>query len=193
MASEIIVQTLKGPTSGANANKVIIPSGQTLDINTWSPPAGTVLQVVSVSKTDEVSHNTTSYASFGLDGNITPSSTSSKILVIVSVNCISCSNGSGVLIRTRRGSTDLIVNTTSGATNSNTGWFTGGGQIYTGQNRQRDSATITVLDSPSTTDQITYACQFKVVDSGATAYINRMALAADTGSVSTMTLMEIAG
>jgi len=32
MASEIIVQTLKGPTSGANANKVIIPSGQTLDL-----------------------------------------------------------------------------------------------------------------------------------------------------------------
>jgi hypothetical protein len=31
MASEITVQTIKGPTSGANANKVIIPSGQTLD------------------------------------------------------------------------------------------------------------------------------------------------------------------
>ena len=30
MASEITVQTIKGPTSGANANKVIIPSGQTL-------------------------------------------------------------------------------------------------------------------------------------------------------------------
>ena len=30
MASELTVQTLKGPTSGANANKVIIPSGQTL-------------------------------------------------------------------------------------------------------------------------------------------------------------------
>lgn len=31
MASEIIVQTIKGPTSGANANKVIVPAGQTLD------------------------------------------------------------------------------------------------------------------------------------------------------------------
>ena len=30
MASELIVQTLKGPTSGANANKILIPSGQTL-------------------------------------------------------------------------------------------------------------------------------------------------------------------
>ena len=32
MASELIVQTLKGPTSGANAGKVIVPSGHTLDI-----------------------------------------------------------------------------------------------------------------------------------------------------------------
>jgi hypothetical protein len=31
MASELYVETLKGLTSGANANKVIIPSGQTLD------------------------------------------------------------------------------------------------------------------------------------------------------------------
>ena len=40
MASELIVQTLKGPTTGANANKVIIPSGQTLDAS-----AGTVTGV----------------------------------------------------------------------------------------------------------------------------------------------------
>jgi hypothetical protein len=37
MASELYVETLKGLTSGANANKVIIPSGQTLDVS-----AGTV-------------------------------------------------------------------------------------------------------------------------------------------------------
>ena len=43
MASELYVETLKGLTSGANANKVIIPSGQTLDITDWSPPAGTVI------------------------------------------------------------------------------------------------------------------------------------------------------
>jgi hypothetical protein len=36
MASELIVQTLKGPTTGANANKVIIPSGQTLDASAGS-------------------------------------------------------------------------------------------------------------------------------------------------------------
>jgi len=37
MASELYVETLKGLTSGANANKVIVPAGQTLDVS-----AGTV-------------------------------------------------------------------------------------------------------------------------------------------------------
>ena len=46
MASEIIVQTIKGPTSGANANKVIIPSGQTLDAsNGFIAPSGHTVQV----------------------------------------------------------------------------------------------------------------------------------------------------
>ena len=40
MASELYVETLKGLTSGANANKVIVPSGQTLDLS-----AGTVTGV----------------------------------------------------------------------------------------------------------------------------------------------------
>jgi len=46
MASEITVQTIKGPTSGANANKVIIPSGQTLDAsNGFVAPSGHVIGV----------------------------------------------------------------------------------------------------------------------------------------------------
>ena len=40
MASELYVETLKGLTSGANANKVIVPAGQTLDVS-----AGTVTGV----------------------------------------------------------------------------------------------------------------------------------------------------
>lgn len=50
MASEITVQTIKGPTSGANANKVIIPSGVTLDASggTLRPSDGAVVQTQSV-------------------------------------------------------------------------------------------------------------------------------------------------
>ena len=45
MASELIVQNLKGPASGSNANKVIIPSGHTLDASEgFTPPTGHVVK-----------------------------------------------------------------------------------------------------------------------------------------------------
>ena len=45
MASELIVQNLKGPASGSNGNKVIVPSGHTLDASEgFTPPAGHVIK-----------------------------------------------------------------------------------------------------------------------------------------------------
>ena len=46
MASELTVQTIKGPTSGGNANKIIVPAGQTIDASagTLVPSAGQVVQ-----------------------------------------------------------------------------------------------------------------------------------------------------
>jgi hypothetical protein len=46
MSGTLQVGNIIGPTTGADANKVIIPSGQTLEINSWTPPTGTVLQFV---------------------------------------------------------------------------------------------------------------------------------------------------
>jgi hypothetical protein len=84
MASELIVQTLKGPTSGANANKVIIPSGQTLDIDAWSPPAGAVVQIQDGRTISYTSHNTTSYTDTNLSVEITPKFANSKLYFWVS-------------------------------------------------------------------------------------------------------------
>ena len=46
MAGTLTVQNLQGPSTGANANKIIIPSGQTLDVSggTLTPSAGAVVQ-----------------------------------------------------------------------------------------------------------------------------------------------------
>ena len=64
MASEIIVQTIKGPTSGANANKIIVPSGQTLDIaGDWTPPVGSVVNCETyLASSSSLSINTTTQA-----------------------------------------------------------------------------------------------------------------------------------
>ena len=60
MASELIVQNLKGPASGANANKIIVPSGHTLDASAgFIPPAGTVVQHKYNRRTVDISTTST--------------------------------------------------------------------------------------------------------------------------------------
>lgn len=62
MAGTLTVQNLQGPSSGANANKIIVPSGQTIDASggTLVPSAGQVVQTVKwnpvVSTTTSVSN-----------------------------------------------------------------------------------------------------------------------------------------
>ena len=86
MASEIIVQTIKAPTSGANANKVIIPSGVTLDASagTLKPPAGHIVQAVSHSWSSETNTTSSSYVDVqGGSMSFTPRYSDSTIVVQV--------------------------------------------------------------------------------------------------------------
>ena len=86
MASELTVQTIQGPSSGANANKVIIPSGHTLDASggTLMPSAGQVVQELYSENTTGGSFNSTSWTdmpSFSI--NITPKFSNSLIVISV--------------------------------------------------------------------------------------------------------------
>ena len=77
MASELTVQTLRGPTSGANANTVLIPSGQTLHA------PGHVIQVVHRVGGDRITTTTTNtWTAANLDLSITPKFVNSKILLL---------------------------------------------------------------------------------------------------------------
>ncbi len=66
MASDLTVQTIRGPGSGANANKVIVPTGQTLTLVDKlaydNLPVGSVLQVVTMKATTLASQNTTTFS-----------------------------------------------------------------------------------------------------------------------------------
>jgi hypothetical protein len=86
MASELIVQTLKGPTTGANANKVIIPSGQTLDMSagTLTPSSGQIVNQEFWTNGTYVNNGTTTYADFW-SRSYTPLLSSSKIYFMWSV------------------------------------------------------------------------------------------------------------
>jgi hypothetical protein len=86
MASELIVQTLKGPTSGANANKVIIPSGQTLDMSagTLTPSSGQIINQEFHILSGTTNNTTSTFADFA-SVSYTPVLTSSKIYFVWSV------------------------------------------------------------------------------------------------------------
>ena len=85
MASEIIVNTIKAPTTGANANKVIIPTGVTLDIADNlaydSMPSGTVIQQVSNHTPSMFSTSGTTYVSTNASVTITPRYANSKMVI----------------------------------------------------------------------------------------------------------------
>jgi hypothetical protein len=92
MASELTVQTIKGPLSGDNANKIIIPAGQTLDtsaaavsgLSSDDMPAGSVVQVAEYNiNVGTWNTQSTSYVSTPATVNITPKFANSKMIIHV--------------------------------------------------------------------------------------------------------------
>ena len=117
---------------------------------------GKVLQVVSVTNTTQQTTTSGTYvASTGFTASITPSSTSSKILVSVMSNIRSSADASYTLYRgaTNLAGSDAFV------------------QIYAGGADIRQLMTINYLDAPSTTSATTYTLYF--LAGAGTAYINQ--------------------
>jgi hypothetical protein len=201
MAGILTVQTIQGPTTGANANKVIIPAGQTLEINEGiALPSGTtlpagvggkLLQLQSTTKTDTFSYSGSSFTDVtGLSVSITPSSTSSKIYVQASVSM----GGPGGItndgaFRFMRDTTAIGIGDASG--NRARATFAG----FAREGYEMASGSGMFLDTPSTTNTITYKIQMKA--NGQTLYVNRSENNDDSGGaergISTITVMEIAG
>jgi hypothetical protein len=165
--------------------------GGTQNIPKSALPTGSVLQVVNAIKTDTSSTSSTSYSDIsGLSVSITPTSSSSKILVMLSIDG---SNDSGSLaIQLVRNSTAIAIGTAASGNQLNTTLT----NYYnnTDPNSHR-SSSITFLDSPATTSSTTYKAQFRTGTSG-NGYINRSTgtdnLAYNMYAVSTITVMEIA-
>ena len=150
------------------------------------------MQVVSTVKTADQSTTSTSPIDVtDLSVNITPSSASNKVLVLVNINNISNSGANTTHFRILRGATVITSNSAGGLSDTKDAFVSGGGGGMSSDDRKISSASITFLDTPSSTSSLTYKVQMEV--DGATGTINRWALNTDVGSVSTLTLMEIAG
>jgi hypothetical protein len=143
-----------------------------------TPTNGTVLQVVASTYSTSVNNDTTTFADTGLTATITPKSTSSKILVLVSQNGVYKRNGdasNGVLIR-------LMRNSTSISNLSNAAGFTN-----TDVRNDVGSVSGFILDSPATTSSVVYKTQFSNAVNAVGTIVQ------EAGETSSITLMEIAG
>ena len=162
-------------------------NNNTLSAVTTLPSAiatGTVLQVVSTTKTDVFESTSTSYTDVtGLSVAITPSATSSKIFIQTNFLTSNGAGGRSMFFNLLRGSTNIAQPNSPGSTDCTL-------QLNTAASNATKIGTITFLDSPSTTSATTYKIQFKQ-DSG-TTFVGRRG-DSNQRSVSTMTLYEIAG
>ena len=150
-----------------------------------------ILQVASVTKTDTFTTGSTSYVDLtGLTLTMTPSSTSSQILVTYSVQAsgISGTNMGGIQIL--RGATAIGNAAAAGSRSvANTVIPELGAAVF-GQ------VTNTFLDSPATTSATTYKLQIRTFGAGGTLiYVNRTQTDTDAAAwgrgTSTLTVMEI--
>ena len=133
---------------------------------------GKVLQVVNADYASQLVSNSSSWVDTGLTATITPSSTTSKILVEVHQSGMECRNDTVVDVSLYRGASEIQSFLIDG------GW-TGN----TNPNRF-GSATCSKLDSPATTSAVVYKTMFR----GTGANDVRVQ---SSGSRSSITLMEI--
>lgn len=142
-----------------------------------TPTNGAVLQTVSATTAAQVINNTSTYADTGLTATITPTSSTSKVLVLVSQN--GCNKRSGnssshFYLRLLRGASEIQL------------LDSGGGYTGTSSDLFFGSISSVYMDSPATTSAITYKTQFRNNANAASVEIQA------NSSSSTMTLLEIA-
>jgi hypothetical protein len=126
----------------------------------WATAAGgggKVLQVVNASTGTQVTNSTMTHADTTLTASITPSSSSSKILVLVSQNGVGKSNGNssnGCDVKLLRGATTLTEITSAAYTATTLDLNVGG-------------ISFCYLDSPATTSSTTYKTTFANINASA--------------------------
>ncbi len=179
---------LTGDTSGAitvaapavaGTNTITLPASTGTVLTDTAPKVGNVLQVVSNTKHTTSSTTSTSYVASGHTASITPSSASSKILIMVNGGNVWNTGTSANLVA------QFYVDVAGGgysAIGSGPHLFV---ENFSGGAVHKATTAGAYLHAPSTTSTLTYQPYFKVNNS--TGYYNEATVGI------TLTLMEIAG
>jgi len=178
MASKIKVDQIQ---TGDGTGTIALQN-QLSGMTAASMPTGSVLQVVSARPAVTLTTTSSSWVATGTELNITPTATSSKILVLVNSGLFwantSNSPGSGGGATIYRDSTNLGI---GGTAHMSRTYRIGAVSI-------QDKTSMSILDSPNTTSSVKYEVYMKSIWSNPSMRWN------DQGSdIATITLMEIAG
>jgi hypothetical protein len=187
---------LAGATSGATTIQATDGATQTITLpnNTGTivtsassltasqMPSGSILQVVYTT-TNTTATYTRGSTMTPLTTTITPSSTSSRIIVMLTI-ALSQDSAADIGINVIRNVTD--IQTGSGGSNTNATFIPCMGFVAGNLIQQ----TLTVVDSPSSTSAVTYSF-INYINSPRTAYLNRRGQDTSYACSSTVVLMEI--
>ncbi len=164
---------------GDSGDTFTVPSGATLDINGTADfagatvsglSAGKVLQVLSVNDTTVLTLSSTTYTDTGLTQAITPSASSSKVLIMFNAQA-HLHQYEGFGVKLLRDSTGILESANSH-------------DVYSVGDGQRLRGSWIYLDSPSTTSSVTYKVQ-------ASSFASNTIEMNSNGHHTSMTLMEI--
>jgi hypothetical protein len=173
--------TIESPATNTDRTLVLPDNSGTVltSATTTGFPAGSVLQVVGVSNSTGFSTSSASDQDTGLSATITPTSASSKILILLSTvlraTVASSGNNNFVYQKLWRGAIG-------------SGSLLQDGYPIVGANASTDirgTGNFTYLDSPATTSAVTYRVSINSIFAD-TVHIN------STTNPSTITLLEIA-
>jgi len=173
--------TTKGDVWGYSTTNARIPVGSDGQVLTADSTASLgvkwgagskVLQVVGASTSTATSSTTSTFVDTNLTATITPSASTSKIVVIVQQQGLYKTGNTGMGLKLFRSGTEIIkfAESTGSTLSTATNQVAGAGVSY--------------LDSPATTSAVTYKTQLNNIDSTGTVTVQY-------GSTSTIVLMEI--
>lgn len=181
---------LNGSTSGyVELNAPAVAGNSSVTVPTGG--FGKILQVKQVVKTNTATINTTTWTTpSGLSVTITPSSTSSKILILCDVKFQGSAGTTTAQGRIVRGSTAIYIGDASGsrprAMVQN---------YWNAEGYHNPTSGGIFLDSPATTSAVTYSFQAKSENTN-TTWINRTQndrnSTSDSRNASSITVMEVA-
>jgi len=195
MASEIKANKISPATGtaftiGDSGDTFTVPSGATI-VNSGTATGfggGKVLQCLTVQKTDSFTTSSATYVDVtDVTLDITPSATTSKILVILNSKISGSASGYPIYAQFLRDST--VIGSGTGSANED---CFASSQPWTDHSRYGFPADLNWLDSPSSTSALTYKMQVRAHTSAA-VYVNRSTAVHTYGGdyATSLTLVEI--